>query len=253
MQVPKEMVNPVSSVIAAALPTPLDQVVGPGGAPTAEFHRFLTGMQLRTGGDAGVNAATTQASATQANQTAQTATTTANTATTVANTASTTALAATTVANTAQALAAQAMTNIATINTTAMFRSNNLSDLGNLATARDNLGVSVMPVIMSFDTLSSGLRRGVPMIASVTLPANFAGSSVYIGVSPGTTNLFTVSKISGGVTSVVGAITVVGGGGYYLSPCLAITFNPGDVLLVQAPSPVDPVLAQLTFAFAMTL
>ena len=249
------MTNPVSQIPSAQLPQIDDVISSTDGTPTLLFHRFITGIWQRTGGAAGVNNSDVAT-------VAQDALTIGNAASTAAQAATNTATAAQTSANNALTLAQSALTqaNIATNTASAaaggaLLRSNNLSDLNSANAARINIGLSVFPVTVSFDTCPASLKRGIPIARAMQLPTNLAGTTAWWGVPATGTVTFVVGKSRGPSSAVtsIGSIQVGAGTGINLSIQAAVSFAVGDCLVVTCPASPDATLAEVAFTFPMIL
>lgn len=249
------MTNPVSNLPSAQLPVPTTQIVDETGAATPLFHRFLTGLFLRTGGAAGASSSDTLAIAEAALTAAGIAQTDATLAQNTANTAATTAATAQATASSALNSASYAATVANNCVSTQLTKANNLSDVSSSSSARTNLKVAIVPVCVMYDTLSSGLVRYYPVVTPLTIPANLAGTKVYAGTVPTTNAIFTVGYIRSGVAVTIGTINVVNGGhtGIVLSTQSAVSLVAGDILTITAPSPADATLAYLSITLAPTI
>ena len=85
------------------------------------------------------------------------------------------------------------------------------------------------------------------MAMAVTLPVNLAGSVSYANVAPTSAATFTLSKISQGVTTVIGTLTLVAGSSTAstLSSQGAVSLAAGDVLKLQTPATTDATLSDV--------
>lgn len=247
--------NPVNNLPSAQLPTPTQPIVDPAtGIPTPLYHRFQVGLFLRTGGAAGANTTDVQTLAEQAESIANSAAAEATLAKNTANSAVIAADAAQTTANTAATSAQNANTLGTYLNKNALLAANDLSDVSNVSASRANLGLNVFPLTVTFDTLTTGLTRYVPLVSNLTIPANFARTSTYCGTVPTADAVFTVSYIRGPLTTPIGTITLI-----HLSVFNALSIQApvnllsGDTLVIQCPSPADATLAHVGITIYMSL
>lgn len=248
------MANPQSQIPSAQLPYIDTVCTNPDGTPTLLFHRFLTGIFQRTGGAAGIGSSDVQEIATEALTTANRALTEANAADSSANAAQTTANSAQSLATTANTNASSALSIASSAYNQALFKTNNLGDLTNLPTARSNLGLNTYPAVFTFDTLSNGLRRGIPLVRSLQMPANFNGTICYEGTNTTSDAVFTVQVYRSGAYISIGTITFVhAGAGFLFSTQGAFNLGNGDVLVVKCPSPADATLAEAAITFPLLL
>lgn len=250
------MANPQSQIPSAQLPYPDTVVTNQDGTPTLLFHRFLTGVWQRTGGAAGIGSSDVQAIATQALTTANRALTEANAADSSANQAQATANSARSLASTANTNASSALSIASSAYTGALLKANNLTDLGNVATARANLGLASYPAVFTFDTCPGSLSKAVPLMRSYTLPPNFAGVVLWWGVAATADAIFHIGRSRGPSSTItpIGTINVVhAGSGFMASTQAAVSLSAGDSLVITAPASPDATLAQLSFTFPLTL
>lgn len=248
------MTNPVSPIPSAQLPLYTTQIVDENGNATALFHRFLVGLQERTGGVQG-------ASVSDASQIAQEALTTATNAGNEAVAAQSTATSAQAAAAAAQASAdaaqeaASALSGITTLlKATTLTKTNNLSDVGSVTASRSNLGLATVPLCFAIDAPTNGLKRGMPILQSMSIAANFAGTKVWWGVNATADAVFTLQRYRGGSYTPLGTVTFVNhGAGSVLSIQPSSSLAVGDVLVLQCPSVADATLAEIAITFSATL
>jgi hypothetical protein len=90
--------------------------------------------------------------------------------------------------------------------------------------------------------------------SAMQLAENFAGTVVYDSTSTTNPAVFAVNKISGGVTTPIGTITVgpASNTALTLSTQLAVSFVTGDVLQMVAPLIVDETLSDVAFTMMAT-
>lgn len=249
------MSNPVSSSPSAQLPVFTSQLVDPQtGNATTLFHRFLAGLYLRTGGGAGVSTTDVSQVANSALQTATDANQSATLAQSTADSAAAVAANASTASETAQEGVNSCVTAIQALRVTSLQTQNNLNDVASKSAARANLDLSIYPMTVTFDTLTSGLRRFIPIVFGMQIPANFLGTLVYSGKLATADAVFTIEVVRNGVLIVIGSITLINNSvAYILSPSNAFNLVIGDVLVIQCPSPADATLAQVGITIPMTI
>lgn len=248
------MTNPVSSLPSAQLPNTNTTLIDlTSGIATPLFHRFLTGLFLRTGGASGTSSADVEAVAKAALTTATDAQQQAAIATSTAQAADATAALANSTANNAATTAGAAIGLAQSVQSSSLQRSSNLSDLTSPTAARANLGVSVLGANFQIDTLSANLTRFFPLVVACTLPANFAGTQAVAAVLPTASTPLTISKWHAGVTTAIGTVTMAPGSGFTLSIQPAVQFAAGDALVVKCPSVPDATCAQLGLTLSLTL
>ncbi len=85
------------------------------------------------------------------------------------------------------------------------------------------------------------------MSYGIVIPANFAGTMVYDSTLPTSPAVFTLNLISGGVTTVLGTITLTTAShtNATLSIQPEVNLEPGDVLQLVAPTAQDSTLANI--------
>lgn len=249
------MANPVSPLPSAQLPLITTELVDPQtGTATTLFHRFLTGLFLRTGGTAGASSTDALLLAQQALTVATVASTEAILAQTTATTAQTSATNAQSTANSATTAASSAQTTASYVQSTALTKANNLSDVSNKPASRQNLGVAIQPITVTFDTVPSGLVRYVPIVQSLTMPANFIGTKTYAGIVPTADAVFTIACVRSGVLSTIGTVTLIHSGNFNaLSLQASVNLVSGDTLVIQCPAVADATLARLGISFPMSI
>jgi hypothetical protein len=252
------MTNPVSSNPTGAFPPiTVPIAANPSGIVTPEWYRLNVALWQRTGGSEGVNTGDVQTTAQTALTTAQAAELDATEAQTAAQTALTAADNATTQAMTANNAAIAAQADVATLATLTLLIADNLSDLSSVPTARANLGLSLWPLAITFDTLPSGLSRYIPITRAVTVPSDFGGLYTYCGTIPTAGAEFVLNYIRGGISTLLGTITIATGGNTYNLPltsgALAYNLIAGDTLQVITPSPADATLANVGITLSLVL
>lgn len=86
---------------------------------------------------------------------------------------------------------------------------------------------------------------------AVTFPANFSGSTGFVGGNPSATFTFTVAKGTPGSFSTVGTISVSTGGvvTFATSGGVAVSFAAGDSLRVTAQAGVEAAMINCAFTF----
>ena len=93
----------------------------------------------------------------------------------------------------------------------------------------------------------AGATMNLVMVMDLSLPASLAGALAYAGAAPNAPAVFALNKLSGEATTVVGSVTLTGPG--HAPPALyapvPVSLAPGDVLQLVAPSPQDPLLADV--------
>lgn len=98
-------------------------------------------------------------------------------------------------------------------------------------------------------TIAASMARNVPTVIPLTIPAALAGTMVYATTAPTAAATFTVTRISGGVSTAVGTITITAGS--HTVTTLAgpgTTMAAGDVLRIVGPGTADTTLADVTIA-----
>ena len=178
--------------------------------------------------------------------------TTATGAAAAAAAAQATADGAVTIATAAQSIASQAFT--AATNPQLLIATKNLSDIPNDPLARTNLGVNLIAVTVTYDTLPASLPRYIPITQPTTVPAGFAGTVTYCGVTPTTDATFTVRVIRAGAPILIGYITLIHlGHAASFSNQAAFKLVAGDVLQITCPSPADTSLANVGITLSLAL
>jgi hypothetical protein len=130
-------------------------------------------------------------------------------------------------------------------NSTQWVTANNANAGGPIGFGQLPVSVQQLPISFPFAGKPAGLVN-VPMAFAVTVPANLAGSVVYDTTKTTANAIFTVNKISAGVTTALGTVTITstsntsctlaGAGG---------TLAVGDALQIVAPSTQDGTLADI--------
>lgn len=85
------------------------------------------------------------------------------------------------------------------------------------------------------------------------LVISLAGSQMFCGTNPTSTMTFTLYKVVSGTPTSIGTIAISSAGAFTITFTTAITFNPGDVFRVGAPSSRDATGADIAFNFNFTL
>jgi len=248
------MTNPVSATPSAQLPVPTSQLVDQNGVATPDFHRFLAGLYLRTGGGAGASSSDAQQVAEAALAAADLAGDEATQAQSTATTAEAAAAAAQSTADSAVSYAAQAGSVANQALATQLTASKNLSDLPSPASARGNLGTQYLCYVMLYDICTDGLKRCIPVVFPATIGSNLAGWRTWCGVLPTADALFTVGYIRSGVQHTLGQIKFVHAStSSYMPVCDPVNLVAGDVITLQCPSPADATLAEVGIALRLTI
>lgn len=79
---------------------------------------------------------------------------------------------------------------------------------------------------------------------AITVPSGLAGSVAYAGTAPAASAAFSVSKVSSGVTTALGTITIAPAGTVSLAGAGG-SLAAGDVLRLTAPATQDTALADI--------
>jgi len=248
------MSNPVGPIPGAQIPPITEKLSNQDGTATSSFYRFFNGIFLRTGGVAGVSAGDAAQVANQAIVTANQATQQSQHALAEAQQALAGITAVESQVATAVSTANQAATIANGVQGASLQRFNNLGDLLDVTQARINLGLEQMPCVFQFDTLPSGLRRGVPLLYKGRIEANLVGTQVWWDVSTTNDAVFTVSYVRGRVDTRIGTITLVNAGaGVQFSLQGAVNLQVGDTLVVQTPSVIDTTLLRVAITLPLSL
>lgn len=115
-------------------------------------------------------------------------------------------------------------------------------------------GVPPVPIAFPFaGKPAAGALVNVPMTIPMVAPASLAGATVYVSTQAAANSVFTINKISAGVTTPLGTVTITptshtsctlaGAGGTLLA---------GDDLQVVAPAVQDATLADVGLTILMT-
>jgi len=248
------MANPISNIPSAQIPPITERIAGTDGTPTSTFYRFFNGLYLWTGGATGVSASDAAEVANQAISTATQSNQQAQRALNEAQQASADVAALQPQVTLAVTTANQAVTTANGVQAACLQRFNNLGDLLDTRQARVNIGLPVLPLVYSFDTLPGSLRRGTPLVYAGSIAANLAGTQIWWDVATTANAVFTVSYVRGGVDTRIGTITLVNAGaGVTFSLQASVTLRVGDTLVVQTPSVVDTTLARVAFTIPLSL
>lgn len=249
------MTNPVKSNTRANLPPNSIPVVDSNGNLTTLWrNNYFLPLLNRTGNTEGLDLGQVESTASSAlNLSNQNAAEIATLDVEVST--------AQTDANKATAAAASAQSAGDTANQTAnalvsiiLSRFNNLSDVTSVSASRANLGLNSYPLTFTYDTLSSGLTRYIPVTQGLIVPVGLVGSQSYCGTVPAANAPFSLRYIRGGITSTIGTITLISASQSFTLTCpVAVTLMAGDVLSLVAPGPADSTLANVGISLSLTL
>ena len=116
---------------------------------------------------------------------------------------------------------------------------------GSITYAQLPASVQQVPISFPFSgTPTAGEMQHLVMASNISIPAGLTGSQVYEVTQPTANAVFTFNRIRGGVTTLIGTVTILPGTN--TSAVLSgpgTTLIPGDVLQRVAPPAEDATLA----------
>lgn len=224
------------------------------GAPTPAFYFLLVTIQNRTGGIAGINLDTVNATANAALALGHTNSTAIGALQTQVTSQGITITAIQSTANTALTTSNSAVALVNNLRTLTLQKANNLSDLSNTSTARTNIGLATIGEVFRFSTPTASQVISFPVIRPMSIPINFTGTVTFVQTFATADAVFTVQVIRNGQTFLIGRITLIHAGNFSsftLQPVFPLIVD--DCVQIVAPSIPDATLAGVAINMALNI